>query len=82
MGAVQILFAKEINTNDDGNTIKAKQEEYKNMFMQPGIAAEKGYITEIIEPRNSRQKIAHCFNFLSTKKQNAAVIKKHGNIPL
>jgi acetyl-CoA carboxylase carboxyltransferase component len=81
-GAVHILFAKEIKADSTGEVARQRQDEYKTMFMQPGIAAERGYITEVIEPQSSRAKIVSCFRFLTSKKLEPPVIKKHGNIPL
>ncbi len=81
-GAVQILFPKDIQNDPEGNFAKQKIQEYKTLFMQPETAAERGYITEVIEPGKSRAKIASCFAFLSTKTATRALNKKHGNIPL
>jgi acetyl-CoA carboxylase carboxyltransferase component len=81
-GAVQILFTKDILSDTTGELVRQKQEEYRAMFMKPGIAAERGYITEVIECEESRTKIARCFSFLSSKKILPSVKKKHGNIPL
>jgi acetyl-CoA carboxylase carboxyltransferase component len=50
--------------------------------MTPRIAAEKGYITEVIAPEESRLKIARGFEILRGKSINTNIPKKHGNIPL
>lgn len=81
-GAVQILFSKDIQANSDPEYLKKKQIEYKSMFMKAEIAAEKGYITEVIMPEETRKKVILSLSFLDGKKSNLSIIKKHGNIPL
>lgn len=77
-GAVGILYSKEPDS-----TVKAqKAQEYKENIMTPRIAAERGYVSEIIERVETRDKIARCFSFLENKTQQTAPAKKHGNIPL
>ena len=50
--------------------------------MTPYIAAERGYITEIIQPEDTRKRIVASFDILETKIFTNKPIKKHGNIPL
>ena len=50
--------------------------------MTPYIAAERGYITEIIQPEDTRKRIVASFDFLETKIFTNKPLKKHGNIPL
>ena len=55
--------------------------EYRDKFANPYIAAERGYIDEVIEPRDTRRKLIQALEILATKRdQNPP--KKHGNIPL
>jgi acetyl-CoA carboxylase carboxyltransferase component len=57
------------------------EEEYRKKFANPYVAAHKGYIDDVIEPRNTRFRIIRAFQSLATKK----VInppKKHSNLPL
>ncbi len=73
-GAVNILY----RTTDDR---EGKVAEYKEKFANPFIAAERGYIDEIIEPRFTRRKLITTFAMLRNKRDRNPP-KKHGNIPL
>ena len=81
-GAVSIIGRKEIEKAEDPS---AKKEElldaYKEKFMNPYIAAEHGYVDEVIFPEETRKKIVSAFQMLKTKKRELPH-KKHGNIPL
>ena len=84
-GAIEVLHAKELKEiTDDAEKVKfiaAKEEEYRNKFANPYVAAKYGYIDDVIEPRNTRFRIIRALQMLSTKKdQNPP--KKHSNIPL
>jgi propionyl-CoA carboxylase beta chain len=74
-GAVSILYRR--GTDDR----EAKVAEYKEKFANPYIAAERGYIDEIIEPRFTRRKLITAFAMLRNKRDRNPP-KKHGNIPL
>jgi propionyl-CoA carboxylase beta chain len=81
-GAVNILYRREVQEAED--PAKARQEkiaEYKAKFANPYIAAERGYIDEIIEPRFTRRKLITAFAMLRNKRDSNPP-KKHGNIPL
>src|SRR5712691_2373577 len=73
-GAVNILY----RSSDDR---QQKIAEYKEKFANPYIAAERGYIDEIIEPRFTRRKLITAFAMLRNKRDKNPP-KKHGNIPL
>ena len=81
-GAVSIIGKKAIEAAEDP---QAKREEllaeYNEKFMNPYIAAEHGYVDEVILPEETRSKIASAFNMLKTKDKTLPY-KKHGNIPL
>lgn len=81
-GAVSIIGKKEIEKAEDPT---AKKEElldaYNHKFMNPYIAAEHGYVDEVILPEETRTKIAEAFKMLKTKERSLPK-KKHGNIPL
>jgi acetyl-CoA carboxylase carboxyltransferase component len=81
-GAIQILFAKELAKNRESDYISNLQEKYKAEYMTPKIAAEKGYITAVITPEESRGKITQGFRILQDKKIESSISRKHGNIPL
>lgn len=84
-GAIEILHAKELKeiTDDDEKAkfIAQKEEEYKEKFANPYVAAKYGYIDDVIEPRNTRFRIIRALQMLSTKKDTNPP-KKHSNIPL
>jgi len=81
-GAVEILFRKEINESDDPEAALArKDEEYREKFAHPYLAAERGYIDDVIEPADTRPRLIHSLEILRNK-QDSNPWKKHGNIPL
>lgn len=81
-GAVSIIGRKEIKAAENPSEKKRELwEEYNEKFMNPYIAAEHGYIDEVILPSETRERIASAFRMLETKKKTIPN-KKHGNIPL
>ncbi|MCJ7567771.1 MAG: methylmalonyl-CoA carboxyltransferase, partial [Anaerolineales bacterium] len=81
-GAVNIIFRKELA--DAKDTEKRRAElvaEYREKFANPYIAAARGYVDDIIEPRFTRPRIINGLEMLSNKR-DANPAKKHGNIPL
>jgi propionyl-CoA carboxylase beta chain len=81
-GAVNIVFRKEIEKADDKK--KKRQElvsEYRKKFANPYIAAEKGYVDDVIEPQETRPKVINALHTLLNKREPRPS-KKHGNIPL
>lgn len=81
-GAVNIIFRKEIEKAED--PLKRKAElvaEYREKFANPYIAAERGYLDDVIEPRETRPRLINALEMLSNKR-DANPAKKHGNIPL
>jgi propionyl-CoA carboxylase beta chain len=81
-GAVEIIFKKEIEKSPDPKkALEEKVEEYRTKFANPFIAAERGYIDDVIEPSETRPKIIRAFQTLSNKVDSNPK-KKHGNIPL
>ena len=81
-GAAEIIFRNEIKSSKDPEeTLKKKEEEYAQKIANPYLAAERGFIDDVIEPRYTRQKLIKALEMLSNKvDRNPA--KKHGNIPL
>jgi len=61
--------------------LRKKEEEYKQKFATPYVAAKYGYIDDVIEPRNTRFRLIRALQMLSTKKDSNPP-KKHSNIPL
>jgi len=81
-GAVGILNRKEIAESDNPDkTLLEKENEYREMFANPYVAAGKGYIDEIIYPENLRKKLIVGLELLKDKRDENPP-KKHGNIPL
>ena len=81
-GASEILFAKEASkAQDKVKFILDKEEEYKEKFLNPYRAAERGYIDDIIEPSMTRIRIIRSLEMLKNKRDSNPM-KKHGNIPL
>jgi propionyl-CoA carboxylase beta chain len=77
-GAAEILYRSELN---DPEKIAARTKEYQDRFANPFVAAERGYIDEVIRPRNTRGRIARTLNMLRNKTVEDPW-KKHDNIPL
>ena len=81
-GAVEILFRKEIaDSKDEVAATEARIEEYREKFAHPYIAAGRGYLDDIIDPRNTRPALIAALESLQTKRDKNPP-KKHGNIPL
>lgn len=81
-GAVEIIFKKEIESSDNPEKkIQEKVDEYREKFANPFIAAERGYVDDVIKPRETRQKLINAFQLLKTKVDKNPQ-KKHCNLPL
>ncbi len=81
-GAAEIIFKKEITSAPDPEQKwKEKEAEYAELFANPYIAAERGYVDEVIKPEQTRKKLIKAFKMLENKAQKLPR-KKHGNIPL
>jgi propionyl-CoA carboxylase beta chain len=78
-GAVEILFRKEITADPAAAEIKIR--EYREKFANPYIAAGRGYVDDIIDPRDTRPRLIEALETLRTKRDRNPP-KKHGNIPL
>ena len=81
-GAVNIIFRKELAKGDNPDERKAKLvAEYREKFANPYIAASRGYIDDVIEPRETRPRLINALEMLSNKRDTNPP-KKHGCIPL
>jgi propionyl-CoA carboxylase beta chain len=81
-GAAEIIFKRQIDASENKEIVlKAKEQEYADLFANPYRAAERGFIDEVILPEETRKKLIKAFAMLENK---VAVLpkKKHGNIPL
>lgn len=81
-GAVNIIFRHELKAADDPDARKTELvDDYREKFANPYVAASRGYIDDVIEPRESRPRLINALEMLSNKRDmNPA--KKHGCIPL
>jgi propionyl-CoA carboxylase beta chain len=77
-GAVEILYRSEL---DDRDKIAQRTRDYEDRFANPFVAAERGFIDEVIMPHSTRRRVARAFASLRTKKLSNPW-KKHDNIPL
>jgi len=77
-GAVEIIFRADI---DDPEKIAALTKEYEERFLSPFVAAERGYIDEVITPRTTRKRIARALAMLRSKTVETP-LRKHDNMPL
>jgi propionyl-CoA carboxylase beta chain len=77
-GAVEIIFRGDL---DDADKIAQRTEEYREKFANPFVAGSRGYIDDVIMPRNTRRRIARALVMLRNK-QLENPWKKHDNIPL
>ncbi|MEK7441758.1 MAG: acyl-CoA carboxylase subunit beta, partial [Chloroflexota bacterium] len=81
-GAVNIIFRKELAEADDPVAKKAELvKEYREKFANPYVAASRGYIDDVIEPRETRARLINGLELLAHKRDSNPQ-KKHGNIPL
>jgi acetyl-CoA carboxylase carboxyltransferase component len=80
--AVQIIFRKEITEAKDPQARQAELvEDYQNRFANPYVAAERGYVDAVIEPKETRSALTRALH-LSRSKRQSTPARKHGNIPL
>ena len=84
-GAVEVLEGKYLRGIEDpeerARQAGMKEQEYREQFANPYVAARYGYIDDIIEPRNTRWRVARALRSLTSKKDKIPP-KKHGNLPL
>ncbi len=83
-GAVNILFKDEIAKSDKPEELtEALIEQYRSKFANPYLAAEKGYIDEVIHPKDTRMKLIKALKMLENKSSTLSfTYKKHGNMPV
>src|SRR6516164_9386316 len=81
-GAVNIIYRRDLLSATDVEKVRReKVEEFRDKFANPYIAAERGFVDEIIEPKFTRKKLITALRMLDTKRDKNPP-KKHGNIPL
>jgi propionyl-CoA carboxylase beta chain len=77
-GAVEIIFRADLGDKDK---IAARSKEYEDQFLSPFVAAERGYIDDVITPRATRARIAKALSLLRDKRADMPA-RKHDNVPL
>ncbi|MEW6473898.1 MAG: acyl-CoA carboxylase subunit beta [Actinomycetota bacterium] len=81
-GAVNIIFRKELEAAEDPETRRAELvEEYTERFANPYVAAERGYVDDVIDPSDTRAVLCRSLAMLRTKQEKLPQ-RKHGNMPL
>jgi propionyl-CoA carboxylase beta chain len=81
-GAVNIVYRRELSAAQDRDSMRqAKTEEFRERFANPFVAAERGYVDDVIEPHETRPKVIQALRMLENK-VDSMPRKKHGNIPL
>ena len=82
-GAVNVLYAKDIKADPEHakEIFEEKKKEYTDLFSNPYQAAQKGYIDDVIEPRNTRFRVIRALEQLAGKREEIPA-KKHDNLPL
>ena len=77
-GAVEIIFRADIG---DADKIAARTKEYEERFLSPFVAAERGYIDDVIMPHSTRRRVARALAMLRGK-QVEMPKRKHDNLPV
>jgi len=81
-GAVEIIYRRDLKESDDPAALKTQlANDYREKLANPYIAAERGYIDDVIEPRETRARLINGLEVLQNKRDSNPP-KKHGNIPL
>jgi len=81
-GAVNIVYRREIENAADPDALRRQKiEEFRARFANPYVAAERGYVDAVIQPRDTRPRLVSALRMLENK-SDANPPKKHGNIPL
>jgi acetyl-CoA carboxylase carboxyltransferase component len=81
-GAVEIVYRRELQNADDPDARRVELvDEYLERFANPYIAAERGYIDDVIDPADTRPKLIAGLEMLRTKREELPK-RKHGNTPL
>ncbi len=81
-GASEVIYRREIQkAADPEQLLKEKMESYREQYLNPFLAAKRGYIDDVIFPRHTRHRLIRTLQFLESKKAKSPD-RKHGNIPL
>jgi len=81
-GAVDIVYKRELDTAANREQVRSEKiEEFRERFANPYVAADRGFVDAIIQPRETRKKLIQALGMLENKRDKNPA-KKHGNIPL
>ena len=81
-GAAEVIYRKEIGASPDPErTLAEREAEYRATFENPFVAAQRGYIDDVIFPHQTRHRLIRALQLLEGKKAEGPR-RKHGNIPL
>ena len=81
-GAVNIIFRDQLNASEDPESLRHQLiQDYQDTFTNPYVAANRGYLDDVIDPAETRPAIIKALNMLQNKRDSLPA-KKHGNIPL
>jgi acetyl-CoA carboxylase carboxyltransferase component len=81
-GAVEIVYRKELNAAEDPIAKRAELvDEYTERFCNPYVAAERGFVDDVIDPSETRRKLVAGLELLRSKREELPK-RKHGNVPL
>jgi acetyl-CoA carboxylase carboxyltransferase component len=81
-GAVDIVYRRELATSSDAAGRRAQLvDEYTEKFANPYLAAERGYVDDVIDPADTRKVLSRSLDLLRTKREELPK-RKHGNVPL
>jgi acetyl-CoA carboxylase carboxyltransferase component len=81
-GAVDIVYKRELENAENRDAVRQKKiEEFRELFANPYVAADRGFVDAVIQPRETRKKLIQALEMLETKRDKNPP-KKHGNIPL
>ncbi|HVE75601.1 MAG TPA: acyl-CoA carboxylase subunit beta [Actinomycetota bacterium] len=81
-GAVEVIYRRELEKADDPENKRAELvDEYVEKFSNPFVAAERGYVDDVIEPQDTRPRLIKALEMLKNKRESTPP-RKHGNIPL
>jgi acetyl-CoA carboxylase carboxyltransferase component len=80
--AVNIIFRNQLQSAEDKEALRAQLvQDYKDRFASPYVAAERGYLDDVIDPRETRWQVVRALEMLRNK-TDSTPRRKHGNIPL
>ena len=81
-GAVEIVYRRDLMSSDDPDTTRKQlTEDYEERYANPYIAAERGFIDDVIDPAETRRILSRSLDLLRGKREELPK-RKHGNVPL